>query len=127
MAEIHDARDALLRAIQEEQREIRADQRRMMDLMGQMAGTQARQGEMLEKVLVEMSGLESRLSRKMGEVRDDLNLIIQTQVGGGMAHIETRLEQRQERSLEMDRLSRELRIEALERRIEALEKKVGGA
>ncbi len=41
-----------------------------------------------------------RAERRIGEVRDDLELLIKAELGGRLAHMETRLETRVDQSLE---------------------------
>jgi|SRR6185503_5914979 len=60
-----------------------------------------------------------RVERRMGQLRDDLELMIKSEVGGALAHMQTQIENHfqplQDRFLQLDKLAE--RVDALERRL----------
>jgi predicted negative regulator of RcsB-dependent stress response len=59
----------------------------------------------------------SRQERRLGELRDDLETMIKLELGGAIANLETRLEQRSDSSL----LPIEARLGAVESRLDGLD------
>lgn len=60
-----------------------------------------------------------RVERRMGELRDDLELMIKSEVGAALAHMQTQIENYiqplQDRFLQLDKLAE--RVDALERHL----------
>lgn len=97
-----DAIQAEQRAIREEQRLMRADWRN--------------QNQILMEFHRDMKRLITRLDDKIDHLEEQLVTTIKIELGGRMAAIETRLEQRLDASIETQLADVLARIEALERK-----------
>lgn len=96
----------LVQQVQKEQRVMRAEQRNMNLLVSNIVSA-------LTRLTSKIDGVGQQISREITDARDELIMVIKSEVSGQSGMIESRLEQR----VEVD-------LADLIRRVEALEKKV---
>ncbi|MGZ9083924.1 MAG: hypothetical protein ACXW3U_17830 [Rhodoplanes sp.] len=95
-----------------------------LDLLARLCEQTLREARALRKQVADVRTLSlqsieyaRRIERRMGEQRDDLELMIKAELGGALANMQTQLENHlqpiQDKILELDKL--EGRVNALER------------